>query len=67
MVSTFHLSARDFINSRSRLSDADGFGTIKCRQRKYQPYIQVMIAIGAMKITAPTISITFLVRNFTVE
>ena len=65
MVSTCQRRARAWWTRRSNVSDAEGFGTIRWRHRKYQPYIQVRTAMGIMNSSEPTISMTFFVRNFT--
>ena len=39
----------------------EGFGTIRCRHMKNQPYIHVNTAIGIMKIRLPAMSMIFLV------
>ena len=65
MVSTFHFKIRDFANNLSTESEADGFGTIKCRHMKYQLYIHVMTAIGIMNTNEPNMSIIFLALKLT--
>ena len=63
IVSTFHFNILDLASSRSKASDADGFGTIKCHHKKYQPYIQIITAIGSINTIEPNISTIFFVRN----
>ena len=63
MVSTFHFKILDLASSRSKASDAEGFGTIRCRHKKYQPYIQIITAIGSINTIEPNISTIFFVRN----
>ena len=63
IVSTFHFKILDLAKSLSNASDADGFGTIRCRHKKYQPYIQIITAIGSMNTIDPNISTIFFVRN----
>ena len=67
MVSTFQRTARALRSRRSMVSDADGFGVIWCRHIKYQPYIQMIMAVGIMKMSEPNISMRRLVRCDTAE
>ena len=67
IVKTGQRSTRACMIMRSNSTEAEGPGITRCRHMKYQPYIQMMTAVGIMKMTAPTMSITRLVRCDTAE